>query len=350
MRKLIFALFVAGSLCSCNGNSYKITGKVDKKEVGDSIFMVTADQTMDILNAAAVAADGSFTFKGTAEEPSIALLADKEKQPLAMVYVEPGKIQLSKNEDNDKFIATGTPSNDANKVLRDTLNVINDEYNALPKDAPEEQVEALQERYMSAASKAIDANLDNIFGADTFCSMEFMDMSSADAKARIAQFTPKMQKLEMIIKAEKTIEAMEKTEVGQPYINLTLKDAAGEAVALSNLIGAGRWVLIDFWATWCGPCRGEIPFLEAAYAKYSKKGFNIYGVSLDRDHDAWVSFISDKMPWTNVINDFDAKWSAADAYGITSIPTNFLISPDGKIAEKNLRGKALEVKLEEIFK
>ncbi len=350
MKRLIFSIFVVGALCSCNGNSYKIAGTLDKAEAGDSLFLLTADKEKAVVNSTVVAADGSFAFKGKSETPSIALVADKERKPFAMVYLEKGKIALTKNSDNDKYSATGTPSNDANKSLKDSLVKVNEEYNALPENATEEQVAAVEERYKAIVAAAVDANLNNIFGVDTFCTMEFMGMSTEEAKARFAQFPPKMQATEMMTKVQKTITAMENTEIGKPYIEISLKDAAGETVALSSLVSNGKWVLVDFWATWCSPCRGEIPFLEAAYAKYASKGFNIYGVSLDRDRDAWVSFTSDKMPWTNVINDPDAEWSAADAYGVMSIPTNFLIAPDGKIAEKNLRGKAIEAKLEEIFK
>lgn len=113
----------------------------------------------------------------------------------------------------------------------------------------------------------------------------------------------------------------------------------------------GKYVLVDFWASWCGPCRGENPNVVAAYNKYKSKNFTVLSISLDKTKDSWVEAIKkDGLNWTNVS---DLKfWSNAVAqqFGITSIPQNFLVDPNGVIIDKNLRGEALEQKLASILK
>ena len=135
-------------------------------------------------------------------------------------------------------------------------------------------------------------------------------------------------------------------------MDLTLKDADGETVALSSLAGPGRWVLLDFWATWCGPCCREIPYLKEAYAGFSGRGFAIYAVSIDHDAARWQRFLAENdLPWTNVLSSGCGKQSPAAAmYGIRFIPSNFLISPDGVIVARNLPGRQLQSRLEELMK
>ena len=110
--------------------------------------------------------------------------------------------------------------------------------------------------------------------------------------------------------------------------------------------------LLDFWATWCSPCRGELPYLKEAFKEFGPKGFNIYGVSLDNDAESWKEFlVKEEMTWPNVIAVTDGKSAPiVEEYGIRSIPTNFLISPEGKIVAKDLRGEGIKEKLAELVK
>ncbi len=144
--------------------------------------------------------------------------------------------------------------------------------------------------------------------------------------------------------------ASTKLTIGSYAPEISLPDKDGNIINLSSL--KGQYVLIDFWAAWCRPCRGENPNVVAAYNKYNAKGFTVYGVSLDNTKDSWVKAITDDKlgQWTNVSDLKGWNSVAGKEYNITSIPANFLIDPQGKIIGKNLRGAALEEKLAEIFK
>ncbi len=148
------------------------------------------------------------------------------------------------------------------------------------------------------------------------------------------------------------IAKMDRVAVGQKFVDINLPDVDGKNVSLSSVVAENKYVLLDFWASWCPPCRVENPNVVAAFEKYNKKGFTVYGVSLDRPgaKDAWIKGIKDdKLNWTNV-SDLQF-WNCAPAaeYAVRSIPANFLIAQDGTIVAVNVKGEALHQKLEELL-
>jgi thiol-disulfide isomerase/thioredoxin len=138
--------------------------------------------------------------------------------------------------------------------------------------------------------------------------------------------------------------------VGQPYLDFTQETPEGNFLALSELVGKSKLLLVDFWASWCGPCRAENPNVVAVYNDYHEKGFDILGVSLDMNKENWIKAIeTDGLIWHNVS---DLKYwnnAAAQDYAISSIPSNLLIDENGIIIAKNLRGEDLRKKVEEIL-
>jgi peroxiredoxin len=144
------------------------------------------------------------------------------------------------------------------------------------------------------------------------------------------------------------VDKMKVTAIGQITPEIEMPDPDGQVIKLSSL--RGKYVLVDFWAKWCGPCRRENPNVVKAYNKYKDKGFEVFGVSLDRNKEDWLQAIQeDGLTWTHVsdLKYFESK--AAEDFNITAIPFSILLDPQGKIIAKNLRGAALDKKLEEVL-
>lgn len=146
------------------------------------------------------------------------------------------------------------------------------------------------------------------------------------------------------------IAALQRVDIGQPYLDFTQETPEGYLLSLSELVGKSKLILIDFWASWCNPCRKENPNVVAVYNDYHEKGLEIIGVSLDSEKENWINAVEkDGLIWHNVSDLKDWNNEAAKLYGISSIPSNLLLDENGIIIAKNLRGNDLRMKVEEIL-
>lgn len=153
-----------------------------------------------------------------------------------------------------------------------------------------------------------------------------------------------------VARAKAQLASLEKRKPGKMFMDMTLNDMAGKPRKLSEWCGKGNYVLIDFWASWCGPCRREMPNVVANYAKYHAKGFEIVGVSFDKSGDSWRAAVKKLgMTWPQISDLKYWKAEAVSLYGITSIPSNILLDKDGRIIAVNLMGDDLGNKLKEVY-
>lgn len=340
MKKILLFAAMAVMLCSCGKkNGYTITGNVTGL-TGTVTLM--DDKGEDIAESPVT--DGKFTLEGSTEKPALALLSN-DGQPLAMIFLEPGTITVE-GDKNDALRIAGTKANDSNSKFNERQYEIMEKFYTA---GSEEERQAVADEMKASIATAMNENLDNYFGLYLLTSL----MNEWDGNAIIAQldkFSPAVQETDLAGEIREYAQSKKNTDVGNKYTDIVLPDADGKEVALSSVVGEGKYVLLDFWASWCNPCMMELPFLVKSYEMFHDKGFEIYGVSLDSDADAWKEAMADnKMTWINVTAMNDEEQKATKAYAIQSIPSNFLIGPDGTIIAKNLRGDDVKAKLAEIF-
>lgn len=350
MKKTMSLLLATAALCSCGGNSYTLRGTIAPGRT-DSVFLFAIDNREDPhIAAAAVDQQGTFVIKGRIEKPEIVILNDRYSEPISTIFLEPGEIRLTTGPVG-QIAVTGTPSNEAYTPVGDSLQMMQGQFLTALESGDMSRVDSLDRAAHEMIRRAMERNLDNQAGIFFFSNL-FAEMEPDEARAILERIPARYDDHFLIDRIRHSIEAMENTRIGAPYMEIELRDTADEKLALSSLVGPGKWVLIDFWATWCGPCRGEIPHLKQAVEEFGPKGFTIYGVSLDNDEAGWKNFVAEQqMNWPNVIAIENGQSAPiVEAYGIRSIPSNFLISPEGKIVASGLRGDDLRTKLAELIR
>lgn len=366
MKKLLL-LATVGAMCmtGCTQkNSYTITGTGENLADGDSIFLLEIVGG-DIQRMAATAVkNGTFEFAGKIDTlKGIRLIGKSADDPqglLAQVFIESGKINVKLNKDG--FEVSGTKANDA---FQEFINVQKEEsgkleslYKELSSEGiSEERSKAITEQLQKAEDKfanetvlnIITKNLDNEFGLSTLEQLAFS--YPAEKLQEILKKVPEQSKNDArILRLQKNIEKQLNLSVGKSMIDLTLNTPEGTPLALSEVVAKNKFTLIDFWASWCGPCRGEAPHLVKAYNTYHAKGFEIIGVSFDNEKEAWVTGIKELgFTWPQVSDLKGWESIAGETYNIRSIPSTILVDQSGKIVARDLRGEALEEELAKLL-
>jgi peroxiredoxin len=301
-------------------------------------------------------------YKNDAEGKPIKMFQPRD---YASVFVAPGAIQVSSVDSFSNVKVKGSSAHEAYLALTEKTKPVNDKMQAANKDysAAYQAKDAAKMKTLDATFDALDAEMKEVYKG--YLATNNNSPIAMYALGQMAGWDINPEVVEPIYKAlseparatpsgkafaEKIVTA-KKTAVGAMAMDFTQNDTLDVPVSLSSF--KGKYVLIDFWASWCGPCRQENPNVVKAFQTYNAKGFTVLGVSLDQPgaKDKWMKAIhDDNLTWTQVS---DLKYwdnQVAKQYGIQAIPQNFLVDPAGKIIAKNIRGEELSSKLATIFK
>ncbi len=360
MKKISLMAIAAVMMVACQEkNAYTITGTFDSAAENDSISLqlVEGRRLVDLQKVPVV--NGKFTFKGVAD--SVQLAAVTIGDAFCQLFLEPGQIAIELKA-NQMAFALGTPNNNAYEAFMSDMKALEDEYAELAKNAqnPElseaevnelkKQMGEFEEKYYQAMKNSIADNAGTYFGLNNLTNSYYYYSPEELApvlESYIAAFPTNARLLQIKKNNDITLE----TAVGKQFKDFEMPDVDGNMHKLSEYIAANKVTLVDFWASWCGPCRAEMPAVKDAYDAYKNKGFGIVGVSLDNNKEAWVKAIADLgIEWAQ-ISDLQG-WNCAGAklYGVNSIPATVLVAQDGTILARNLRGEAIKGKLAEILK
>lgn len=366
MKKLTYLLAAAAVFATCNsGNKgYTVTGTVEGAADGDTVYLQTAEGRQLVKLDSAVITNGTFTFKGTQDSAVnryITCQPSGKEGVLMDFFLENGAINI-KLTSGEGDSATGTANNDIYQRIRDKQNELNRQMNAIyqsmsdtaltdeQREAKAKQMNDLEEQYIATAKEGIKQNINNAVGVFLLKKNHYyMDVEELDPL--MSQIPAAYNNDETIIRIKENVEKMKATAVGQKFTDFEMQTPEGKTVKLSDYVGKGKTVLVDFWASWCGPCRREMPNLVEAYAKYKNKNFEIVGVSLDQSGDSWKEAIKKlNITWPQMSDLKYWNCEGAKLYAVSSIPHTVLIDGDGIILARGLHGEELQEKLAEVLK
>ncbi|MCK9641053.1 MAG: AhpC/TSA family protein [Prolixibacteraceae bacterium] len=363
IKKLLFFGLITMSILSCaKPDKFVIKGEIKGKESG-KIQLMKFDNGRWIAEDSTTITKGKFQLTGKADLPELRFVALVPQQMVAQFFAENGTITIQAYNDSlDKSVVTGSKSNEEFKVYQTELM-------SLSKES-----QGMQQRFMSAQQSGdqdgmkkaridYEAMVQNLsvyaknfireHKASTvsplIAMMQFGETASAAEIDTLIKFLdPSVHPSIYVAELKKIAEKKRATDMGSMAPDFTLPTPDGGSFTLSST--RGKYVMIDFWAAWCQPCRHENPNVVALYAKYKDKGFDVVGVSLDREKDAWVKAIADdQLVWHQVSELKFWQSQIAQKYGVTAIPCTFLLDKEGKIIGKNLRGDDLANKLAELM-
>jgi peroxiredoxin len=395
---LLAGIFLLATACSSDG--YVITGKISGGE-GKAVHLLTGnEEIMKVaIDSAVIGSDGRFEFRGELDAPALLTLKffpDDTRgkgtrryifRPVIPLFVDKGRFEVEAAFDSIP-LASFDRGYDYSRVRVTTprLHELYAEYDremtvlvaesrkfddyikyvrALKTPTPPPisegiaavaRIDDATDATRDFVKRFIARNSNNAVGLHAFRENTGYKavrdglFTAAELDEILASFSPKMKQTTLYKLLGDEVNEVKKTAVGSPFMDFALKDAEGNPARLSDYAGKGRYVLLEFWASWCGPCRADIPHLKDLYELYYPAGFEVVSISLDEDKEEWTKAMEqEQMPWAQLHDDQPFQDGVAAMYGISGIPACMLVDPDGTIVDRNARGSWLDKTLIELY-
>ncbi len=347
MKKFLFAMtlslaagFVFMGCGSQEGQKFRLEGTVEGGTSTDTLALidVLSEDTIGLV----MLQDGTLVpYEGRVDEPVFAALVSKFGGAVLPIYLEEGTIVVEGSLSGNPSHLSGTPLNDESQAMIDQLT-------AMEKAAESDSTmteEEVTEKLAALVTEVVEKHPNDVFGFFNF--MQFNNVLSDEKKQELIELlNPKWGDNELFADLKQSVQKQSSTGEGSMFKDFEA-EYEGKVQRLSDYVGKGQYVLVDFWASWCGPCRQEIPNLISAYNQYKAKGLVVLGVATwDKPEDTLKAIDELGIPYPQIMN---AQKAGSDAYGIEGIPEIILFAPDGTILARGLRGEEIARRLRTIF-
>lgn len=355
MKKIVLFLTIIGMMaCKTDSkNSYSIQGELTNVPDSTLIMLFTEDRTLDSVRVK----DGKFNFTGSIERPTPTNIAIAYSRDAKRFWLDNSKITFTAEMSNFRNGEIGgSLLEDENELFKQRMKKfeeMEEDLQTYVEEEVDEMTETLRDSLITAMNKIERQSLLDVIAyssenPNSLVGAYYLDfyktsITKAEAKEAYSKLTDEIKKSYYGMQIANYL-TKEEMALGVKFVDINLKDPKGIDTSLSENLGT--ITLIEFWAEWCMPCRENNPELVKIYNNYQSKGFEIYGVSFDRDKKQWLKALEeDKLPWTNVIDQTAIKGEVGTQYGINFLPANVLLDKDGIIIAKNLEPEELSAKL-----